>query len=251
MDESMYGDFYKYEEEHWWFVARRKIIFTILKRYSPADSPLKILDVGCGTGAILKRLEKYGIAIGVDMSAEAVKFCKLRGCKNVFQASEKNLPFEDNTFNVITILDVIEHIDDDYAALCKYYRLVKKEGILLITTPAYNFLWGPHDVISHHKRRYTAEKLRNRVEEAGFAVERMTYFDTFLFPFIVIGRTRQRLINILGGRSKSASNVKRRSPFVNNLLKFVFSFEAQFLKGFNFKYGVSLLCIAKKHEKEV
>lgn len=235
MDISLYRDFYNLEEKHWWFVARRKIIFSVLDRYLPDKKRLTILDVGCGTGSTLKELEKLGYAIGVDISEEAVKFCKLRGCKNVHKVNQKEgLFFKDSTFGLITALDIIEHIDDDCAALAEYYRIIRKGGILLVTVPAYDFLWGPHDEVNDHRRRYIAKELRNKVEKAGFTIKKMTYFDTFLFPFLVLARTGHRVSKMINSRYKSHSDLKMRRPWINCLLKIIFSLEDPLLKKLNF-----------------
>ncbi len=248
MDIGMYRDFYNLATKHWWFVARRKITFSMIGKFFPDGERLTILDVGCGTGSTLKELEKLGYAIGVDISKEAVKFCKLRGCKNVYKVDQKEgLFFEDNTFDLITALDIIEHIDDERAALAEYYRIIRKGGILLITVPAYDFLWGPHDEVNEHKRRYVARELRNKVEKVGFTVKKMTYFDTFLFPFFVLVRTGHRVSKMINSSYKPHSDLKMRPLVINYLLKTIFSLEDQFLKELNFSYGASLLCVAKKN----
>ena len=247
MDISLYKDFYNLATKHWWFVARRKIVFSMIDRYLPDRKQLKILDAGCGTGSNLKELEKYGRAIGIDISEEAVKFCKLRGCKNVHKVNqEESLFFEDNAFDLIASMDTIEHIDDDCAALAEYYRIIKKGGILLVTVPAYDFLWGPHDEVNDHKRRYIAKELKNKVKKAGFTVKKMTYFDTFLFPFFVLARTGHRVSKMVNSRHEPRSDLKMHHPWINYLLKTIFSLEDPLLKKLNFPYGVSLLCVAEK-----
>ena len=248
MDISLYQDFYHLATKHWWFVARSKIVFSMINRFLPDREQLEILDVGCGTGSILKKLEKHGHAIGVDISDEAVKFCKLRGCKNVYKIDQKEgLPFKDNAFDLVTALDIIEHIDDDCAALAEYCRVVRKDGVLLVTVPAYDFLWGPHDEVNDHKRRYIAKELRNKMEKTGFTVKKMTYFDTFLFPFFVLIRTGHRVSKMINSRYKPRSDLKMRRPWINYLLKIIFSLEDPLLKKLNFPYGVSLLCVAEKN----
>ncbi len=240
-------DIYDHEERHWWFVGRRKIVFSILDKYIPVvKGQLRLLDVGCGTGFNLARLDKYGHATGVDISEEAVKFSRLRNCKDVLKIDKGKLPFSDNTFNVITVLDVIEHIDDDYAALCDYYRVMKGNGILLITVPAHGFLWGAHDVAVGHRRRYVAGGLKDKVEKVGFALEKLTYFETLFFPFVLLSRIREKFAKKAADNSSPVIRIKDRSYFVNRLLGFIFSLEARFLEGFDFKYGVLLLCVARK-----
>jgi len=242
----MYQDFYNLEEKHWWFLGRRRIVFSLLEQYLPNESQLRILDVGCGAGFTLKELEKYGLATGVDVSEEAIKFCKLRGCTNVYKLDRKGLLFEDKIFDVVVALDVIEHISDDCAALSEYCRVTKEDGILVLTVPAYGFLWGAHDEVNHHKRRYVANELNARVEKAGFAVQRLTYFNTFLFPFILLARMSQRMTKMANGGYKPRSDLKLHHPGTNNVLKTVFVLEGRLLKKCDFPYGVSLLCVAKK-----
>jgi len=246
MDISMYQDFYNLEEKHWWFLGRRKIVFSLLRQYLPNKNQLEILDVGCGTGSTLKELEKHGHAIGVDVSEEAVRFSKLRGCTNVYRIDGEGLFFEDEMFDLLVSLDVIEHITDDCAALSEYYRITKHSGILLLTVPAYNFLWGAHDEINDHKRRYIADELKNKVEKTGFAVGKLTYFNTFLFPFVLLARMGQRVTKMVNGRYKPRSDLKLYPSSINNLLEAVFILEKRLLRKHNLPYGVSLLCVAKK-----
>jgi len=248
MDISMYEDFYNLEEKHWWFLGRRKIIFSMLNEYLPNGNQLRILDVGCGSGATLRKLEKYGHATGIDVSEEAVKFCKLRGCQDVHKIGKQGLFFEDYTFDAVVALDVIEHIADDCAALSEYYRVTKQNGILVVTVPAYNCLWGAHDEINHHKRRYVANELRNKVEKTGFAVERLTYFNTLLFAFVLLARMGQRVTKMINGRYEAASDLKLYHSGINDFLKTVFFLESGFLRKYDFLFGVSLLCVAKKNQ---
>ena len=246
MDVSMYQDFYNLEGKHWWFLGRRKIVFSILNKYLPGKNQLKILDVGCGTGATLRKLEKYGHATGVDISEEAVKFCKLRGCRNVYKIDREGLFFEDEMFDVVVALDVIEHITDDCAAVSEYYRVTKEDGILVLTVPAFNFLWGAHDEMNHHKRRYVADELRNKVEKTGFAVQKLTYFNTFLFPFVLLARMSQRVTKMVNGSYRPRSDLKLYHSGINNVLKTAFVLEERLLRKYDFLFGVSLLCVAKK-----
>jgi len=242
----MYQDFYNLEEKHWWFFGRRRIVFCLLEQYLPHENQLRILDVGCGTGATLKKLEEYGHATGVDISEEAVKFCRLRGCRDVHKIDKQNLFFEDYAFDVVVALDVIEHISDDCAALSEYYRVTKEDGILLLTVPAYDFLWGAHDEVNYHKRRYVGNELKDKVEKTGFAVEKLTYFNTFLFPFVFLARMNQRVTRMVDGGRKPRSDLKLHHWGVNGILKTIFVLEEPLLKKCDFPYGVSLLCVAKK-----
>ena len=247
MDIRMYEDVYNLEEKHWWFLGRRRIVFSLLKQYLPNKDQLRILDVGCGTGFNLKELERYGQATGVDVSEEAVKFCKLRGCRDVHKTDGETLFFEDKTFEVVLGLDVIEHITDDDAAIADYYRVVKKDGILLLTVPAFGFLWGTHDEINHHKRRYVANELRVKVERTGFAVQKLTYFNTFLFPFVFLARMGQRITKMANGGYGPRSDLKLHRSGTNSVLKMIFVLEKLLLRRCDLLYGVSLLCVAKRN----
>src|SRR3954452_13936037 len=197
MREEFYGDYFDYEDWHWRFAGRRRIILNFLDRYLGPPSQTRgrrILDVGCGTGSTLGALERYGTAEGVDPDPEAVRFCLERGLERVRQGTPPPLLFRDDAFDLVTALDVLEHVDDDVALLREIRRVIRPGGAALLTVPAYEFLWGAQDEISHHRRRYTARVLRERMEGAGLAVHRLTYFNSFLFPTIAAVRIGRRLL---------------------------------------------------------
>jgi len=198
MQQHTYAIMDEVEGSHWWFVGRRKILESFLdsiveklgQRTSGAgtQTQLRILDVGCGTGANLEMLAQYGEAEGVDVSDDALEFCKQKGLQAQKGLAEK-LPFADETFDITTALDVIEHLDDDLSGLREMHRVTKSGGYSLIFVPAFMWLWGVQDDISNHRIRYTKKQIVDRLERAGYKVERATYANWTFFTPILAGRT--------------------------------------------------------------
>src|ERR1043166_7262238 len=206
MQQHTYSIMYQVEERHWWFVGRRKIIEAFVEKLCRdiGKRRPRILDVGCGTGANLQMLAKFGVAEGVDVSKEALEFCRARGLAKVRQGAAEALPFEDASFDVVTGLDVVEHLDDDVAGLKEMRRVLRPGGRALLFVPAFMFLWGVQDDVSHHRRRYTLPDLKARLAEAGLSVERATYANITFFLPILLGRVIMRLT---GARPASENNI--------------------------------------------
>lgn len=241
----MYQHIQNVEQNHWWYVARRKIIFDwIFQTLADYSSP-KLLDVGCGTGFNIEYLQANGYkqVTGLDFSLEALSFCRSRQLSNLSCSDGTRPPFPSATFDVIVALDLIEHLADDVQALQELARLLKPSGSLVIFTPAFNFLWGLQDEVSHHYRRYTADELRYKLEMAGLHIYKLTYANTFLFPLIWAGRTALRWS---GNNFQGTSENDLHPGWSNNLLQTIFAAERPLLRHINFPFGVSLLCIAKK-----
>lgn len=246
MHKEFYAEYYRIEDKHWWFVGRRHVLLTILDKYIKrnAQSSRRILDVGCGTGTMLGYLARYGQAQGIDADEEAVRFCRERGVANVQLVTTPTLPFEDGAFDLITILDVLEHIDDDAGTLRELYRLLRPGGALLVSVPAYRFLWGAQDEISNHKRRYTASQLRGRLSGAGFQVRRLSYFNTFLFPAIAGIRI---LRPYRPGTADLKSDFTMTKPgAANALLSRIFALEAPLVSRVDLPFGVSIVALCHK-----
>ena len=232
------------ERHHWWFVGRRLIIKSFLEAiFKEQKPPVKILDVGCGTGANLELLSEFGDSEGVDVSAEALSFCEQRGLRQVKLGAAEELPYADQSFELVTALDVVEHLDDDVAGLKEMRRVLRPGGRALLFVPAFMFLWGVQDDISNHRRRYTKEGLRSAVEHAGFAIERLTYVNITFFGPILLGRV---LMRITGWKPASENNLTVGS--LNGVLGKIFGFERFVLKQTNLPLGVSLVCVARRIE---
>jgi SAM-dependent methyltransferase len=244
MQQHTYSIMYEVEETHWWFVGRRRIIASFVENIcrEVEDHTPRILDVGCGTGANLELLGKYGEASGVDVSQDALTFCRARGLENVRHGEAEKLPFEDGSFDLVTGLDVVEHLDDDVAGLREMWRVLKPGGRALLFVPAFMFLWGVQDDVSHHRRRYTLPGLRKVVREAGFEVERATYANITFFAPILLGRA---VMKVTGLRPASENNINVSA--LNGVLGRVLGAESSFLRRMNFPFGVSALCVARKN----
>lgn len=242
MNLDMYRQFFLVQEKHWWFRAKKLIVLDQISKFLPAKSGAKLLDVGCGSGLMLNSLAELGSTSGMDMSDEAVKFSQ-----EIFSGTVKKgslpdaVPYEIETFDLITALDVIEHIDDDVGALRSMRSLLVSGGHAIITVPAYMFLWSKFDEINHHKRRYVIAELRDKLKSAGFVVERITYFNSLLFPVAAVVRVLNRVL----GRDGS-DDVQLPGKWLNSILFKLFVTERTMLRWFSFPFGVSLLAVVRK-----
>ena len=242
MENTHYETLYRIESGHWWYKARRKILLNLIKQYRfNFGKDIKILDMGCGTGLLLKEFEGLGICYGMDISQKAVDFCGKRGINNVQIADAVNIPHPDNKFDIIISLDVIEHIKDDEDALKEIYRVLKPQGVAIITVPAFMFLWGITDVISHHYRRYVLSELQIKIKENHFSIIRSSYFNTFLFPFIALVRLAVRWLRI-----PMKSENSEGKGIINSVLFLIFYVESVLFRYINFPFGVSAMVICKK-----
>lgn len=245
MQQHVYSCIYHTEESHWWYMGRRRILSDFVEQICKDVKGHRphILDVGCGTGGNLKMLARYGDAEGVDVSPDAIAFCRARGLDCVRQGAAEQLPYEGETFDLVTSFDVIEHLDDDVAGLREMRRVLRPGGHALLFVPAFMFLWGVQDDVSHHRRRYTLPQLRRVVSEAGFAVERSTYANITFFAPIWLGRA---LIRMLGINVDTENNIG--IPALNGVLGRLFGMESLLLRHLNFPFGVSALCVARRVE---
>jgi SAM-dependent methyltransferase len=203
LDDWRYRELYELEDRHWWFRGRRAVIWALLCRAGLPSSP-RILDAGCGTGRNLVEFGSLGQAEGVDASDEAVAFCRRRGLEGVRAAPLESLPYEDGRFGLILATDVIEHLDDDRRALAELRRVAAPGARLVLTVPAYSWLWSEHDVSMHHRRRYTLSLLQERAVAAGWQPVVRSYFFSVLLPAVAAVRTARRLLPARGRRSDLA-----------------------------------------------
>lgn len=242
MDLAEYSKMHKFEEEYWWFKGRRDLILESV-RILVEDLPAgRILDVGCGTGLNLKILSKYGHAYGLDFSNEALRFSRSRGDLPLIKASADKLPFKNDAFDIICALDVLEHIDDDKSAMLEINRVLKSGAPFVLTVPAFEFLWSIHDEANHHKRRYEKSLLIQSLRSSGFTIEKITYWNFFLFPFIAVARLFRKL-----GRQEKTSDIAKLPWVMNYLMLRILKVENFMIgKNLNLPAGVSLLCICRK-----
>jgi SAM-dependent methyltransferase len=243
VDPSLFATFAAVERRPWWFTARRDIVLAVAGRFLPEGAA--ILDVGCGTGYFLEGAGSRYDAWGVDPSPLAVALCRARGLERVVEGSAYDLSaVADRRFEAAFFLDVIEHLDDDARALREALRVLAPGGLVIITVPAFMFLWSEHDVVNQHRRRYRRPQLAALLREVGLGVERLTYFNFFLFPLA----TADRLASRLAGRRVEAELTVPR-PWVNRLMGGTFRSErwrvADPGRG-AFPFGLSLLAVGRK-----
>ena len=243
MEKDHYRLIYQEEENHWWYKGMREITASLLKQYYVNNHNLKILDAGCGTGINLTKLSIFGKTFGVDFSNEALNFTRKRNLKRICVSSVEDLPFKNSTFDLITSFEVLYHmgVKDDERAIKQFYAACKKNGRVFIRVPAFKILFGKHDLVVHGKRRYRKNELQDTLTRAGFKIDKITYLDFFLFFPALIIRLLQRLF-----KSETKSDIKPANNFLNNLLFYILKLESYYLKRFNFPFGISLLCIARK-----
>ena len=246
MQAHHYPILYEVEESHWWYVGRRQIIHSLVEkiRASLGTPDPRILDVGCGTGANLKMLAAHGRAEGVDISTQAIEFCRERGLDSVKLGAAEQLPYDDGSFDIVTALDVIEHLDDDVAGLREMRRVLCGEGRLLVFVPAFMFLWGVQDEVSNHRRRYTLPSLLRAVEAAGFSVEWASYANISFFVPVLVVRSVMRWL-----RLRAATEYGINISLLNGPFSSLFAAERFILKSGRLPFGVSAVCIARRVEE--
>jgi SAM-dependent methyltransferase len=241
MERAVFDRMAELDQVHWWFVARRRILETLIRRVVRLPAKARILEVGCGTGHNLAMLKKFGSveASELDRSARVVANKRLRG-----KVKEAKLPdlsmFERNSYDLVALLDVLEHVPDDLASLRAIHRRLKPGGKLLLTVPANPWMWSAHDKAHHHFRRYTKGSLEELFLRSGLEVELLSYFNTLLYPLVAAARLVGKVT-----RSRSADD-KLPGDLVNGVLERVFGFEAGLLGRVPMPFGVSLVAIVRR-----
>jgi SAM-dependent methyltransferase len=244
MNPGEYARMHALEDWYWWFVARRAAAARFVRSYAPPERPLRILDAGCGTGGMLDLYRTWPDcdAVGVDLSPDALRFSRERGHPRLVGADLTLLPFAANTFDVVSALDVIEHVPDDARAAAEIFRVLRPGGILVASVPAYQFLWGPHDVALHHQRRYSGREFADLLRRAGLLVEKQTHLVSVLFPLAAVSRLVTR------GREATAHQAvpPRVSPAVNRVLIGLHAAETAVACRASLPFGLGLLAVARK-----
>jgi SAM-dependent methyltransferase len=239
MKSEEYDRMFRLEDSYWWFVGRHNLVKTFLKHEFPDRHDLVILDIGCGTGAMSRKLVPWGTVISADFSPLALSYSRKRGVQYLCNANAMQLPFLDDSFDLIVSLDILEHLSDDSAALREFNRILKPGGKLIATVPAYPSLWSGHDVALMHYRRYHSSELKERVVNSGLHIEKLSYAMTFLFPVVWVVR---KLVGILGDDSKASLMPVPR--FANSILVSLLSLENAVVKRVNLPFGVTVFCMA-------
>ena len=252
MKKEIYLLTYELEEINWWYVARRKIILdqlqSLINNFKGRIPSL--LDIGCGTGKNLTSFLKFSEAYGIDSSMEAIQFCLKRGLTNIALRDLSKDQLSENPFgkkfDFITMLDVIEHIEEDVQYLSTISNWLTDGGLLFLTAPAYQWLWSGEDYVSHHVRRYSQKRLQEIVQKAGFVIEKISFFNTFLFPAQALGILIKR---VFSSKSKTQTNLQEMPEFINSILQKIMSAESPLLKQMDLPFGGSILCICRRIEE--
>ena len=232
------------DEHHWWYRGRRRVIRAELDRLAlPAGA--RILDAGCGSGRTLVELANYGGEVcGIELNSDAAELARARGLGDVQVGRLEELPWDDGAFDLITCLDVIEHVPDDVTALVELRRVVAPGGWLLVTVPAYQALWSRHDEANHHYRRYSRSMLRAAARHAGWQIERVSSFNSLLLAPAAAVRLAQRR---MGTRNGHSSDLDMGPAWLNDVLERPMALEASWLgRGRTLPVGLSLLAVLRR-----
>lgn len=243
MEITEYRNIYENEDTHFFYAGNHKIILSLIRKYfGCAPRKLKILDAGCGTGLLAKKMEQFGEVVGVDNNPKAIKFAKKRGV-NARLASVNKLPFKSGSFDLVVSVDVIYHeAVDDKGALGEFFRVLRPGDFLMLRVPANKWLGTLHDRHVHTRERYSKENLREKLENAGFVIEKLSFVNLSLVP-LVLGR---RLWEEIARPAASASAVGKFPRILNNLLSFLLSIEARFLLAGNLPLGIGLVAVCRR-----
>lgn len=240
MKKYLYEDLHRSEDSHWWHVSKRRAVFNLIKKYRSSKS-LKILDVGCGSGRNLKEFQKLGIGHGLDLSPLAIDYCRQIGLKNLKLGRAERTTFKNNYFNIVTVLDVLEHTDDK-KTLKELKRILKIDGLIIATVPAFKFLWSRWDEVLHHKRRYTVKSVKDLFLANGFSIVKITY----LYSFLVIPATITRKLKEKIYKEHYPSDFELTNGLLNMIFKYLASLEFLISKFIPMPFGTTILIVARK-----
>lgn len=248
MEPSVYEVESRVEESHWWFAGRRRLLARVIDQLNlPKDA--RVLDVGSGTGTNLRLLSQLGFInfSGVDASESSIRFCAEKGLGAVELGDACELPCEDRSIDLVVATDIVEHLDDDAAALREFRRVLRPGGCAILTVPAFQSLWGLQDEVSHHKRRYRKADFESRISSAGLDLRRSFYFNYLLFAPIWIARQCIRLLRV-----ELESENQLNTSALNFVLSWLFAFDvwsAPYLRPF---FGVSIFALTERtHRQEL
>jgi SAM-dependent methyltransferase len=241
VEEGVYAEHFEQEDRHWWFRGKRAVIWALVHQVHLPDKP-RVLDAGCGTGRNLVEFGALGPGAGVDPSADAVAFCHRRGLDSVRLGGLEALPFETGDFDLLLASDVLEHVPEDGRALRELRRVAADGAFLVITVPAYEWMWSEHDDELHHLRRYTMRRLRRCVVSAGWRPIHSTYFNSILLPVVAVGRFVSRLLPRSG-----RTDIGRTPPALNSALEIPLRLEAALIqRGVRLPAGVSVAMVCQR-----
>jgi SAM-dependent methyltransferase len=238
MDEQYELQTHQVEDDHWWYRGRRRVLEGVIEQLDlPSDA--RILDAGCGSGRNMVELARHGVVTGIELAGASVAVARARGVGEVSAGSVEDLPFPDDAFDFAVTLDVIEHIEHDHRPLSELRRVIRPGGQLLVTVPAYPWLWSGHDEVNHHWRRYTRRSLVQAAAQAGWQATRTTHFNSVLLPAAVALRVAER---VRRSDTPPSSDLDRTPLWLNHALQQPLNLEARVIRrGTRIPAGLSLL----------
>lgn len=252
MNAAEYERMYRLEDSYWWFVGRHKLLHLLLEdlygKPSEQKSQRVILDVGCGTGAISQRLRCWGRVVSTDFSELALHFSQRRGLTHLLKTDAMRLALRDAAFDLVVCMDVLEHLPNDTAALCEFFRVLKPGGTLIATVPAYPHLWGEHDLALMHYRRYLRKELAAKVEGAGFGVRKISHCMTFLYPVVAFHR---RLLAKRPPHNPPQAAMPMVPKGINWALICLMALENRIARRVSLPVGLTILCVAQRSDVPV
>lgn len=244
MDADFQQTYHELEAAHWWFVGRRAIVADLLQRVVE-DRAAKVLDIGCSGGHLIEELAARGFenVEGIDISESAIELCRQRGITRSVLMDAGAPTIAESSYDVLIASDVLEHLADDQRSLKSWYRIVRPGGLLIVFVPAFQALWSDHDVVNHHFRRYTRAQLSERLAEAGFVVQRSSYWNSVIFPAAAVVRLAQQW---RPPRAQPKADLRPAANATNQLLRFLIAAENIWHRSLPSIAGLSTFAIAQK-----
>jgi SAM-dependent methyltransferase len=245
MEPIEYERMYHAEDQHWWYLGMATITRAILSRYLPLSANMEILDAGCGTGAAMSTyLANYGNVTGFDISPLALRLCRVRNLTNLALASVMAIPFQSNSFDLVTSFDVLcgQSVIKDSSAMNEFFRVLSPGGFLLLRLPAYEWLRAQHDITVHTTRRYNIQKVTRLFEIGRFRIIHITYANTFLFPLAMA----KRLLERIWPPAPNSSDLSFPSGILNNFFMQLLRSEAPLVSRIGLPFGLSVLALGQK-----
>lgn len=249
MEQLVYQQFAELERVHWWFQGRRRVYMGLLETQIQAGSPGRVLDLGCGLGGFIPELAKLGFEVfGADMDHDSLLYCLGRGMSRCTEVDCYKLPFADHSFDWVTLFDVVEHIEHDGHIMREVQRVLKPGGRVMVSVPAYQFLYANNDRVAQHYRRYTRRRLTRLLEDSGLTVERNTHTNVLLSPLIIPVVLLLKLAEktLLRKRETGHTNLSLSLPGpLNRLLYLAFAAELPLSRRIDLPFGHSIAAIAR------
>ncbi|WP_089333214.1 class I SAM-dependent methyltransferase [Hymenobacter mucosus] len=237
--------YHQIEEGHWWFQARRGMVFQLIQELQLPKSA-SILEIGCSGGPLLLALRQAGYTnlTGIDISAQGVQLAKQRGFEHVAVMDGAKLEFADASFDLVIASDVLEHIENENQALQEWKRVLRPGGQLIVFVPAFQFLWSSHDDVNQHFRRYSSQQLSTAIAHNGLQQQRLSYWNSLLFAPVALVRLLRKLLP--GTEPSPSGDLQLLPAFLNTSLLSLLRTENRILRHLNLPVGVSVFALARK-----